>query len=285
MLYRMDISRMSRSISCLVVLLTVVCGTTAAGSKNGLYQARTFVTGQTEANRGFGFGQCLIDVLVKVSGDPRLIDDPGVAAMAGEAGTFVSAFRYRDLMGGIPLHDEQGTRDRPYELTVNFHPAKIDAALQRLGRKPWTASRPRIVVFLGVRHGTNTYTLTSDGDRGPGMREALAEAAERVGMPMALPGLSALAKAGPNFEKSPAPDLPSLNTMAKAVGGDVALAGSLVWSEEALGWIADWRLGGSERTYRWQIRGVNFDDAFRSAMRGAVQILSGHGQPAGTADP
>ena len=53
----------------------------------------------------------------------------------------------------------------------------------------------------------------------------------------------------------------------------------MVWSEQALGWIADWRLRAGGESYGWQISGVNFDDAFRSAMAGAAQILSGHGQP------
>ena len=29
----------------------------------------------------------------------------------------------------------------------------------------------------------------------------------------------------------------------------------------------------------WQVRGVSFDEAFRVAMRGAAQVLSGNGQP------
>ncbi|TIW55589.1 MAG: DUF2066 domain-containing protein, partial [Mesorhizobium sp.] len=33
------------------------------------------------------------------------------------------------------------------------------------------------------------------------------------------------------------------------------------------------------KTYRWQVRGVSFDEAFRVAMRGAAQVLSGNGQP------
>jgi uncharacterized protein len=61
--------------------------------------------------------------------------------------------------------------------------------------------------------------------------------------------------------------------------GDLALSGSMLWSEEALGWIADWRLDAQGKSYRWQIRGVSFDDAFRNAMAGTVQILSGHGPP------
>ena len=68
-------------------------------------------------------------------------------------------------------------------------------------------------------------------------------------------------------------DLPRLAAAARTIGGDLALAGNLVWNEEALGWVADWRLGEGGKIYRWQIRGVGFDDAFRNAMAGAAQIL------------
>jgi hypothetical protein len=78
-------------------------------------------------------------------------------------------------------------------------------------------------------------------------------------------------------EALPAADLAGLDATARTVGGEVALLGRLEWSEEALGWVADWRLGLAGQTYRWQLRGVTFDDAFRSAMGGAAQILSGHG--------
>ncbi len=33
------------------------------------------------------------------------------------------------------------------------------------------------------------------------------------------------------------------------------------------------------KSYDWQVRGVSFDEAFRVAMRGAAQVLSGNGQP------
>ena len=53
----------------------------------------------------------------------------------------------------------------------------------------------------------------------------------------------------------------------------------MVWNEQALGWVADWRLGSRDESYGWQVRGVGFDDAFRNAMAGAAQILSGNGRP------
>ena len=46
-----------------------------------------------------------------------------------------------------------------------------------------------------------------------------------------------------------------------------------------LGWTADWRLSGGKAVHDWKIAGVNFDDAFRNALRGAAQILSGNSEP------
>jgi uncharacterized protein len=263
----------------LAATLLLCCANASAANGDDLYQARTIVTGQGEESRRFGFPLCLEQVLVKVSGDPRLIGDPEVAALAGQAATFVTGFAFRDLLAGIPVHDEQGTRDRPYELTVRFDPAKIDAALRSLGREPWSASRPRLVVFVGVDLAGATYLLASDGKRGRDQREALAAAAARFGMPMVLPDEAALAAAGLSYPTLQALDLASLDARARAVGGDLALAGDLVWSETALGWVADWRMDDQGKSYRWQIRGVSFDDAFRSAMSGAAQILSGNGGP------
>jgi hypothetical protein len=272
-------SGVAASASIVLLLAFLVLAHGAAIAADDLYQARTIVTGQMEATRRVGFAQCLEDVLVKVSGDPRLIGDPGVTAIAGDAGRFVSDFRYRDLMSGIPIHDEQGTRDRPYELTVIFHPTMIDAALRSLGREKWSATRPRLVLFLGVRDQTTSYTLAEDGERGRDMREALATTARRVGLAIVLPTKAALSAADLRFETLMAPDFPQLDATARTEGGDVALAGSLIWSDEALGWVADWRLASEGKTYAWRIRGVSFDDAFRNGLRGAAQVLSGHGQP------
>jgi hypothetical protein len=264
-----------------VALLLVAFASEAGGTDlDQLYQTQTIVTGQGEENRVGGFATALEAVLVKVSGDPRLIGDPRVEALAREAGSSVESFRYRDRMEGIPVHDEQGTRDRPYDLFVSFDRGKIDAMPRSLGRERWPVPRPRVAVFLGVENGPTRYMLASDGKRGQDQREALAAAAEGLGMPLAMPSEVALAKAGLGLEDVAAADAAGLEAAAGKVGGDVALAGSLVWSDRALGWVADWRLAsGGDGTFGWRISGVSFDDAFRNGMRGAAQILSGHGEP------
>ena len=214
-----------------------------------------------------------------MSGDPNIDRDSRVEAFAEEAQTYVKGFSYRDRMEGIPIHDEQGTRDRPYDLTVDFHPEKIDEILQVLGQKPWMARRPTIVVILAVRYEARSYLLTGDADEGFDQRESFMSAAWLTGMPMVLPSSATLKKAGMTAEKLPTARLSDLKRIARASGGGIVLTGRIAWNKGMLGWKGNWQLQSIDGPHDWQIQNVNFDAAFRSAMRGAAQVLSGHGEP------
>lgn len=226
-----------------------------------LYEARVIVTGTDMRSRPWGFAQCLVDVLVKVSGDPALAHDERVARLAARADTLVAGFDYWDRMTGIPHHDEQGNSDRPYDLTVRFDPAKIDAALAGLGEAPWHDQRPALVPVVFVTGRSSAYLLTTDAAAGAAaaadQRAALADAGERYFMPLAVPALADLAR--------PVAGLP--------------LPGTLTWSDAARGWVAAWHLAWQGRSYAWGVQGVSFDEAFRDGVRGAMGIVSGHGAP------
>jgi len=93
-----------------------------------------------------------------------------------------------------------------------------------------------------------------------------------------LPDEATLSEASLDFASIAEGSAP-MEAAAAAAGGVVPLAGTLVWSDAELGWIATWRLPFGGEDHRWQIRGVSFDDAFRNALRGAAQVLSGNGEP------
>ena len=272
------------STACLALfaalLIWVVVGRdNSPGFAGNIYQTRAIVTGEREETRLPVLGQCLKDVLKKVSGDPVIDRDPRVEAFAGQAQAYIKSFSYHDRMEGIPIHDEQGTRDRPYDLTVDFHPEKIDELLQALGQKPWTARRPTIVVLLAVKHEARSYLLTGDADEGFDQRESFMSVAWLAGMPMTLPSTAAFSEAEMTAEKLPTADLADLKKITRASGGGKVLVGSIAWNKGMLGWKGDWQLYSDDGPHHWQIRNVNFDAAFRSAMRGAAQVLSGNGKP------
>jgi hypothetical protein len=247
-----------------------------------LYRAAVVVTGQGEPNRLVGFRDCFGRVLLKLTGDPSIVNDPHFAELAARAPSLVRDFRYRDLFAGRQIHDEQGSYDRPHVLTVTFDRAGIDAAVSKLGRAPWRDARPLIAVFLGVSFFRDTFMLAADGTAGDSadMRAAFAAASERVALPMTLPTRAALQAGGFTAATLPQAAPPDVAAIVHDAGGDVALIGSMRFNEAAHGWIAHWQMDDRGRHYAWGARGVNFDAAFRNALFGAAQILSGHGAPA-----
>ena len=272
------------STACLVLFLALLLWVAvdrddSPGFSGNLYQAKAIVTGEREETRLPALGQCLKDALKKVSGDPNIDRESRVEAFAKQAQAYVKDFSYRDRMEGIPIHDEQGTRDRPYDLTVDFHPEKIDDILLALGQKPWMARRPTIVVILAVKYEVRSYLLTGDADEGFDQRESFMSAAWLTGMPMVLPSSATLNEAGMTAEKLPMATLADLRRIARASGGGVVLVGSITWNKGMLGWKGNWQLQSVDGPHDWQIQNVNFDAAFRSAMRGTAQVLSGHGEP------
>jgi hypothetical protein len=275
------------TISWILAALVLLAAAAAAASGESrapadvLYRAVVVVTGTGEQNRMTGFAQGLREVLVKLTGDPTITEDPRLADMAAGAASLVRSFSYRDRLEGKPLHDEQGTYDRPHNLTIAFDADKIDALVHRLSRTPWRGVRPKVVVVLGVDNGKAVYMLTADGTvgRSADMRESFAAAAEQIAIPLIFPARDRLEARGLDAralaDMTPADAL----AIARESGGDAALVGRMTFSEAALGWIARWRVVHESRTQEWELRGVSFDDAFRNAMRGTAQILSAHNTP------
>jgi hypothetical protein len=263
----------------LAALLTW-CAVAMAAAGTDLYRTKVTVTGQGETNRTTSFAAGLEDVLIKASGAQKLSGDRRLVAYKAKAKDYVRSFSYRDQFFGKPIRDEQGTRDRPFDLTVEFEEGKIDDILKALGLKPWLSHRPRLAVFVEMEQGSKNYIVTTDGPQSDLQRDALLAAADKRGMDIVLPGTAALAKSNISGAELRAPSFPALTPLATELGGEVVLVGRLVWDDRDLGWATQWQVDWRGQTHRWQIRGLTFDETFRRGIGGAAQILSGNGDPA-----
>jgi hypothetical protein len=229
---------------------------------NPIYIGHAIVTGTDNRDRPRGLGLCLGEVLIKASGDPNILLAPGFAAMRGQAASMVVAISYHDRMSALPKHDEQGTRDRPFDLTALFDEVKIATALRQLGGSVWTGRRPTVFLTANVRaYSGHSFTLLAGPsigyDQQPLMRASIADASVVTALPVGLP--------------------PAIGSPPPA--GSFPVQGSLVWSDAALGWIASWQASAHGRTVKWGERGQSFDQAYENALLGALGILSGHHPP------
>jgi len=270
---------MHRLVRILLLCLLLPAAGYAADTKQDLYRTQAVVTGKGERNRQLGFRDCLDKVIVRVSGDQRLLSSEKLDPLRDRAGELMASFTYRDRMANVPIHDEQGSYDRPHDLTCIFDRTKLDALLSGLGSKPWLAPRPTVVPLLLVERGGRRFMLTADAADGSFMDVSFVAAAELVAVGIVLPKATDVERAGLDARTLWHSDPATRVLLAKEAGGDVPLLGRLIWSDADLGWVADWRIAFEGRTYDWQARGVSLDEAFRVAIRGAAQVLSGNGKP------
>ena len=224
-----------------ILALTLLACALPAVAQTDLYACRVIVTGTDERTRPAGLRHCLHDVIQKSTGkaileNSTLLDDPA---------PLIEDVVYLDRMTGIPLHDEQGTRDRPYDLIAHVDPARLAARLATAGLRIWQ-NRPVLAARISITHGAERYPLMADTFQGERHRQALLAAAELTGLRVTLP----------------AEHMPGR--------GDDVLTGALEWRPAEFGWTARWDLGQEH----WSVTGVSFDEAYRAGLRGAAAHLS-----------
>jgi hypothetical protein len=242
----------------------------SAAEIDNLYYAQTIVTGTEEPERTRGFRLALTDVVVKLTGDARLERSEKLQSLLDRPHRLVERFEYEDRMKDIPVHDEQGTRERPHYLRVHFNASAIDTELQRLGLAKWPSDRPHLAVWLGIRTARGTSVLEADGPNGYVQRIVLTEAATRRGLPIALPlaGQPTIA-----FD-----DISSKNSSklrAVPPHADALLVGVLSITNAGY-WDIDWELSYRGRVHAWELHDVSFDTALKNGLETCALIFSGN---------
>jgi len=262
-----------RALYAAFAQLLLVAGAQASGHEE-LYRATTVITGSSlEDEKLRGFGECLEQVLIKVLGDSSLAGTPAVVALAAQAEKFVENYDLRDRMAGIPVHDEQGTRERPHLLTVQFSQESVHRALEQLGREPWL-DRPIVALALIVDNGVQRSVLMRDTDFGADQRNALEEAGQRLGLTITFPeGVAQNNDLTDNASRGSG-DLEPLLNLAREAGGEALLAGVLTWDKQALRWTSQWELVWNASPIRWEVSAMSFDMVFRNALEKTLSLLS-----------
>ena len=258
------------------IALMVMVGASKAGVAavlEDLYDAEVIITGTGAAERERGFRDGLREVVVRLTGSTAVLADRRLTPLFDRPGAFVAAFDYEDRMKGIPVHDEQGTRERPHFLRMQFDSARLDAALEARGVALWGTDRPLLVVWLGVRDWVRDYVLAAEGDPGYGQRAVLLETARRRGVPIVLPAMDATDRAAVTYDVMAAPVEASLAKASRRYGADGWLFGTLVLGPEGY-WDMVWTLRIGESRHTWALVGVTFDAALRSGIRQSAQILA-----------
>lgn len=294
----------------LPLLILASGGVGATTAETALYRAQVIVADQSEAARVEGFRAALAQVVVKLSGQRQVLDQPQVAPLLDAAADLVEEYRYQPLPAAVTVpaagDAAQSTDATPIQppvpetaLEVRFAAAILDAELRRLGVPRWPAERRPVLLWLG------------GADRERSLIAPLARAALAVrGVPVLEPlwdlqdtqtlGVSAsgldparVAEASSRYEASQWLILePRLDADADAVRGRWQLGGVATaageetkagepraWVEAAVNAAVDalaagqvYLPGGQVQVEELGIDGVATYDAYRAAV-GALEAL------------
>lgn len=236
-----------------------------------LYRSSLIVTGDREETRIPVIPQGFELAAQKLTGNPDIARNPLFASLATGARAMVWSYTYHDRMFGIPIHDEQGTRDRPFDLTFQFDRKRMDDGMAALGEKPWLGARPKLALVVEVTDLARSYLLAADGAHGSDLRASFEDASTRFAIPIVFASEADLSAIAP--EKVDAIPQETLAGLKSRLGADAILVGHLDWETNEPGWRAVWRLPLGAQDKSWEIAGVNFDAAFRNAIGGAAKRL------------
>ena len=187
-----------------------------------LYQVQEPVTSQTPEDRTQAIQHALETLVLRLTGDAKAINNPGLAAVRGDTQQIISQYGY-----------DAGP---PQTLQVDFDPVSTDKALRGAGLAMWGNNRP-VILGWWLNDTVDGTSLIGDGQSAA---DPLRRAARHRGLPLRLPlaDLSEqLVGTAKNLEGTdPAP----LQGASERYGADALLA--VHASQNGEKWQAKWRL-------------------------------------------
>ncbi len=134
---------------------------------DGLYEAEIPVSGQSESERNRAYREGLTQVLLKVSGQPVVLDHPAVQSALGRAADFVEEVSYRTAMT-TPIPEPGEPTPAPVQqdfVSLRLSESDVERLLLDTGAGVWDRNRPLVLLWLVVQDADgDRRMLSSDSD-------------------------------------------------------------------------------------------------------------------------
>ena len=220
-----------------------------AETVNNLYQVREPVSGQTPDEKTRATQAALETLVVRLTGDPKAAQGPGLAAVRADPQKVISQYGY-----------EAGP---PESLLVDFDPASVDRTLRGAGLSLWGSNRPVILAWW-LNDATDGSNLVGDGQASA---EPLRRAAQHRGLPLRVPLADLGEQSIGNAKALESNDVGPLKSASERYGADAILA---VHAQENGGqWQGKWHLWLGDQREQGTAAGAS-PDALADAVLLAV---------------
>lgn len=226
----------------LLVLLAII-GTNSGWCVNvaSLYKAQFKVPSQSDALRVKAIKKGLNRVLVKVSGNPDIINNTIIREAIEKPENFVEEFNYTTLK----------RRDTPYLVHIRYDASGINRLLKKAEVPFWGANRPLILVWLALSRQNKSLEII--GNENPdALLSLMKHKSKKFGLPLIFPvmDIADVSLIMPSDVKEMA--VPLLKEAGRRYAANAYLVGYVNETEESV-YQSEWELVFNDQIWRFAI--------------------------------
>ncbi|MDE0981191.1 MAG: DUF2066 domain-containing protein [Gammaproteobacteria bacterium] len=202
---------------------------------SGLYSQQIPVTNDGEAERNRAFREAFAAVVVKVSGDPRWLENLAIERAIAQAQNYVEATSYISESIQLPLEDNTLPLDSDEEqfytaeqriISVNFAAALINELLEDAGIPVWDDNRPSVLVWMVLQNSAGDREFLTVGSN-PEIVKVMQDFAAARGLPIIFPVLDFEDRKSLSENIAWNLDEAAISSASERYGADSILAGRL----------------------------------------------------------
>jgi len=169
----------------LILFFALFCTSVMAEQVSGLYNGRVLVADQSEQSRSKGVNQALEQVLIKLTGNSKIMQLPGIQKAVSNTNNFIASVGYTKL----PAASLEELAGQPgFSLQVSFSAEAIDQLIRWAQLPILPAGRPKLVFWI-VRDDAETGRQFVTEQQFPDFTQSFQQIMQDRAVPYQLPAL------------------------------------------------------------------------------------------------
>ena len=169
----------------LILFFALFCTSVMAEQVSGLYNGRVLVADQSEQSRSKGVNQALEQVLIKLTGNSKIMQLPGIQKAVSNTNNFIASVGYTKL----PAASLEEPAGQPgFSLQVSFSAEAIDQLIRWAQLPILPAGRPKLVFWI-VRDDAETGRQFVTEQQFPDFTQSFQQIMQDRAVPYQLPAL------------------------------------------------------------------------------------------------
>lgn len=230
---------------------------------SSLYQVEVPVAAQTDDLKAQAVKEGFLEVLIKLTGDAQIGNNPIVKASMQRPDYYVQEFSY----------SPSTTDSSQYILRIRYESSDINRLLKKAGISYWGETRPLILVWLAATSQAHHAEII--GHEMPGtLFSVIRHQSKKYGLPMIFPVMDVADVSQISPEDITTVALPTLKEAAKRYAPDALLIGKIQQDNDR--YESEWQLILNKEQWKWVIVDKTHELIVASLMNQISQALAKH---------